>query len=182
MISAWKTCFNTLWAQEKKHRLGKIAVLSFNPIGSVSVLSRNCQITVTLLTCKERQSNSNTYRTGMLLHFSSLSRSADAGRTPPLASSEPWRSEANLCRTAYLTWGGRERLLAFPCTVLKGNWLFMGLVLLLLEVALLCPVIWLYPTRSHQYALVTTCCNCPAPTREPLSKESTGIKTYYFHS
>lgn len=85
------------------------------------------------------------------------------------ASSELRSSEANLCRTAHLTGGGWERLLTFLYTVLKGNRLFMGpvllLLLLLLEVALYCPVIVLYPTRSHWCALFRNGCNSPAPTR-----------------
>lgn len=93
-----------------------------------------------------------------------LGPSSVQGRTPPsppVLSELAW--EANLCRTAYLTWGGWERLPAFPCTVLKGSCLFMGLVLLLLlEVALFCPVI----VRLHQYALFTICCNVACCNRD----------------
>lgn len=85
---------------------------------------------------------------------SSQSQRAETGSAPPL-SSEPRSSEANLCRTSYLTWGGWERLPASLCTVLRGNRLFMGPLLLLLEVALFCPVIVFYPTRSHPNALFT---------------------------
>lgn len=116
-----------------------------------ALTASNCVI----IKIQELQSYMKTLSAGTLCRSSSESQCAQTGSTQPASSQQ------TLCRTAPLTWGGWKKLLAFLCTVLKGNCLFMGPVLL--EMALFCPVIVLYPSVPHQYALFTICCNTPAP-------------------